>query len=735
MQPLPEVRLVLISSDWETPYSGMLPGLIAGHYSRAEIHVDLHRLCRFAGGEFYRTHATGLDLQRKLVHVAGRPAVHFDFLSINTGATPSVDTVPGALEFSVAVKPVDALLARLPEIEARFLAARGRAFRLVTVGGGAGGVELTLSLQYRLHKFARQNGIAPETLECEIISASPTLLPGHNRLVQQRFDRLLRARGIQLRLGQPVVAVTATEVECASGARCAHDALCWATHAAPPPWLRESGLASSDDGFIHINRYLQSPSHNFVFAAGDVATMTETPRPKSGVYAVRQGPPLAINLRHAVAGFNLRSHRPQRTHLSLISTGDEGAIASKGPLVAAGRWVWHWKRRIDESWMSQYRELPSMRDAAADMEFTARMKANLRTTDSPQERPSSHMCCGGCGAKVGSVILHDALKQVTIEPHPSIISGLNTPDDAAVFSPPPGRLLVQSVDFFPALVNDPYLFGRLAANHALNDLYAMGATPMMALATVTLRLAGERIMTEQLAQLLAGAAAELKTHAVALAGGHTAEGLETALGLAVTGSVAFGRFWRKTGLQTGDCLVLTKPLGTGVLFAADAQWRLSARAMGAALEGMLMSNVGAVEVFQRAGVSACTDVSGFGLLGHLREMLAAADLGAELWWNAIPSYPDALELLSQGIESSMAAPNSSSRALLAVAASLNTVNSTKLLFDPQTAGPLLAGVDADQVERVLGELRGMGFVQAICIGKIVPRLPHYLFSLRPDRAE
>jgi selenide, water dikinase len=717
MERLPEVRLVLISDQWDTPYSGMLPALIAGHYSRDEIHVDLHRLCRFAGGDFYRDRVTGLDLQARQVLLAERPPVHFDILSLNTGSSPNLE-VPGAREFAVPVKPIAQLLTRLAGIEQRFLETSGRPFRIVTVGAGAGGVELTLSIRHRLKELAGRQGQPGTVPDCTLITAAPTILTGHNRRVQGRFTQLLAARGVRVLANNAARAVTANDVLCADGSRVAYDVLFWATNAAAPDWPRAAGLAVDEAGFIAVNPLLQSTSHDFVYAAGDVATMARTPRPKSGVFAVRQGPPLARNLRLALQGFAPKPYRPQRTYLSLISTGDKLAVASKGPFAAIGPALWRWKQWIDRRWLRQYQELPARSARDADMDFTARMKSSLRTDETDLTAKPARMRCGGCGAKLGGVILHAALRQVPVTPHPAVVIGLQVPDDAAVFSPPAGRLLVQSVDFFRSFINDPWLFGRIAANHALNDLQAMGATPLIGQATATLELAAERIMIERLARLLAGAAAQLAAGGATLVGGHSAEGAELALGLTVTGTAAPGQLFRKTGLRPGDQLLLTKPLGTGVLFAADSEYRLPARVLQVVIDNMLQSNAPAAAIFARAGVTTCTDVSGFGLLGHLREMLGGAASGLELWPEQIPAFPEALKLIASGCESSMVPANQHYLALLTGGPAAGSEPAVRLLLDPQTAGPLLAAVAEREAAATLNALKQAGFHEAAIIGRV-----------------
>lgn len=718
MERLPEVRLVLISDHWDTPYSGMLPAMIAGHYSRDEIHVDLHRLCRFAGGDFYRDRVTGLDLKTKQVLLAGRPPVPFDILSINTGSTPKLE-VPGAREFAVPVKPIEQLLARLTEIEQRFLETSGRPFRIVTVGAGAGGVELTLSLRHRLAHLARTRGRTDGFPDCTLITSAPTILTGHNRGVQKRFVRLLTARGVKTLTSNAVTEVTAREVICADGSRVAYDALFWATNAAAPDWPRAAGLGVTDDGFIAVNSLVQSTSHEFVYAAGDVATMIRTPRPKSGVFAVRQGPPLARNLRLALQGFAPKPYRPQRTFLSLISTGDESAVASKGPFAAAGPAIWRWKQWIDRRWMRQYQNLPARTTGEGDMDFTARMKSNLRTDDANDDLRTSRRRSGGSGARVGAIILHEALRHVPVTVHSSAMVGLQAPDDPTVLTAHPGRFMVQSMELLPALLNDPWLMGRIAVSHALNPLHALGATPLAGQVAATLERAGERIMIERLAQLLAGAATELAAAGATLTGANASESGELALGLAVTGTANPARLIRKTGLRPGDQLLLTKPLGTGVLFAADALYRLSARALSSVIRGMLQSNAAASAIFARVGVTACNAVGAFGLLGHLREMMVGSETGIEIWPDRIPTFPEAIKLIESGCESSMVPANQHYLGLLTGLLPTGAESVIRLLLDPQTAGPLLAAVAEPEAAATLNALNQSGFHEAAIIGRVI----------------
>ncbi|HEU4690150.1 MAG TPA: FAD-dependent oxidoreductase [Vicinamibacterales bacterium] len=357
-QPMPGVSLTLISRAVDTPYSGMVPGLIAGHYTRDESYIDLQPLARFARARAVFDEAIGLDLESRQVRLRERPPISYDVLSIDIGSTPNLE-VPGAADHAVAVKPIDRLLERWSALTDR-INADDSPKRIAVVGGGAGGVELLLAVQYSLQTMLARAGARDARLEYHLFTDGEQILPTHNASVRRRFERVLAERHVHVHRGSPVVEVTASTIRTADGRSQEIDETLWTTQAAAAPWLGESGLAVDRDGFVQVSRTLQSTSHPDVFAAGDIASMVHDPRPKSGVFAVRQGPPLAGNLRRALRGEPLEAYRPQRRFLSLISTGDRYAIASRGPFAFEGAWVWRWKDRIDRRFMRTYQVMPEV---------------------------------------------------------------------------------------------------------------------------------------------------------------------------------------------------------------------------------------------------------------------------------------------------------------------------------------------------------------------------------------
>jgi selenide, water dikinase len=709
MRPLPGVRLTVICRDVHTPYSGMLPGFVAGHYDFDDIHIDLAPLARFAKARLYHDDAIGLDFENRRVLCRNRPPVAYDLLSINIGSTPRIDDVPGAEERVVPVKPINRFVARWNDLEARVIAADGKS-RIAVVGAGAGGVELILAARHRLRAALKASGSGIDGLDFHLVSDSRTILPSHNAGVRAKFERLLAGRDITVHNSQRVVSVDEHALTTADGTRLECDEILWVTMAGGAPWLGDTGLALDDNGFVRVGADLQSVSHPGVFAAGDIAAVDPFPREKAGVFAVRQGPPLTRNLRRALQGRTPRPFTPQRHYLALIGTGEKYAIASRPGISFAGAWVWRWKEWIDRRFMRKFNELPEMDEATEG----PRVAAGLADAAALKEISALAMRCGGCGAKVGATVLTRALASIEPAARPEVLVGLHDPDDAAIIEPPPpGKLLVQTVDFFRAFIDDPYVFGQIAANHALSDIYAMGAEPTTALAIAAVPPGVEAKVEEQLYQMMAGAARVLADADTALVGGHTCEGAELALGFAVNGTAERERLLHKKGLVAGDRLILTKPLGTGTLLAADMRGKAKGRWLTGALAAMLQPNREAAQILFAHGARACTDVTGFGLLGHLVEMIKPSTVDVTLDLDALPLLDGARETVAMGILSSLQPENVRLRRAIRDLERWSAHPVYPLLFDPQTSGGMLGGVPEEHADACLEALRTAGCDAAV----------------------
>jgi selenide,water dikinase len=667
-------RISLVSRHGSLAYSGLVPAILAGLEPASSGRLDWFQLCALADVAFLRAEITGLDPSARRLHLAGRPPLAFDRLSLDVGAiTPAG---PGEM----AVKPLEPFLAWCAE--GAVAAPRLR-------GGGASAVEVALALRAR--------GARPQLF----LRGSSLHLPSAaaNRLA----ERLLQQASIPVR--RQVSKETPADLAC-TGSRA-------------PGWLAAAGLPVDPvSGRVLTDATLEVVDHPGLFAVGDCGQIPADPRPPSGVWAVRAAPVLATNLRRTFHDRPLAHWRPQRWALQLLGdggvTGPPRALAFWGPwAIGPHAWLWRWKQRLDRGFLARFAALRPM--APADGE---------------------PMGCRGCAAKLAPQPLRSALTRLAKQDGP-----LPPPlaEDAPLVRVLEGGLrLLQSVDGFPALVADPWLNGRLTTLHACGDLWASGATVDSVQAVVTVPRGNVAVQEEVLLQTLAGVRSVLDPLGARLLGGHTLEGRDgagLALTLTVNGLAPCRRHWGKGPLRPGDALVLSRPIGSGVLFAAAMAGLPCGPWLEKALVHLEQDQSVLVPLLAAHGCQACTDITGFGLLGHLGEMLAgsppaptvasggAVPLVVDLEASAIPALEGSLELLARGMASSLAPANAEALALLGDTVRWMGLEPPQaplegLLIDPQTCGPLLAALPAERSSMALEALQGAGFPQARVIGRV-----------------
>ena len=674
MQPnkRPNQLITLVSRTSTALYSGMVPGLIAGIYQRDKVAVDLRDLADQAGVALVVAEISGLNLQQQQLQLNQRPALPYEQLSLNLGAvTQATPAPPSGL---MPIKPLERALSFLADQDRQMGDQAAASSPFQVVGSGLAAVETVFALRQRWPRRPLVLRVRPRHLK-------PVLI------------RALREASIEI--------FETSELDQAAELKTTPGLVCTGSRA--PHWLAESGLpCCPNSGRIRTETTLQVIGQPQLFATGDCAVIDAHPRAPSGIWAVRAAAPLARNLEAACNGRSLRRWRPQRQALQLLGGFKEGqatAWALRGSsLVGPHPLLWRWKAAIDEHFMAMFKR-----------------SASMDSIDT--------MACRGCAAKLPAGPLEGALRQAGI-------AELGTePEDAAILpmkSTKPIAAVLQSVDGFPALVSDPWLNGRITALHACSDLWACGARVLAAQAVVTLPQTSEPIQETLLAQTLAGIRSALNPQSAQLIGGHTLEArdglVQPPLSLAVQvvlsiSGQAVETFWPKAGLQAGDRLLLSRPLGTGVLFAAAMAGAAPAPALDLALEQMgtsqhfLLEELLDLQAKHPNTIHAATDITGFGLLGHLSEMLLSRALKVVLNGRAIPALTGALSLLGKGYASSLAPANRRAWSLLdngCVDLQLAEIDPgseqhqalLELLVDPQTCGPLLISVQADIAEQL-----------------------------------
>lgn len=677
MRPVPGVRLTLVNPGATAPYSGMLPGHVAGHYTREALDIDLVRLARFAGARLVVDRAVALDPLAKAVTLGSGRVVRYDMVSLDIGITSEMPSLPGFAEHGIAAKPLGIFADRW----ARVCAGEG-AIRIAVLGGGVAGCEVAMAAVHRL----RGSGREVSTRVIDRGALLRAVVPGARR----RLLAALAEHGVELVEDATPIAVEVDSVVLEDGRRIASDLTIGTAGATPQPWVAESGLPCRD-GFLEVDEYLRSPADPTVFAAGDCAHLVHDPRPKAGVYAVRAAPILAHNLRADLIGIQRKEFRPQKDFLKLISLGGQVAVAEKSGLTLAGPAMWRLKNWIDQGFMDRFRHLPTM-PAPRAPEGAARALV---------EEMSGPVPCGGCGAKLGS----RALVGVQTMSHRDDVEVLPG-DDAAVLRFGRARQVL-STDHLRGFALDPVLVARVAAIHALGDVWAMGARPQAALAQVILPRAAARLQGAALAEVMAAARAVFTAEGADIIGGHSTEGAELTIGFTVTGLLDGPAITLK-GAQPGDALILTKPIGTGVMLAAEMQARAHGDDVLACWDMMQTPSGTASHALAQA--HAMTDVTGFGLAGHLANICEASGVGAEIALADLPLLRGVEALTAEGVRSSLWPQN---HAALAGRVSAPDVPRADLLFDPQTAGGLLAAVPQAQADGVLAAIPGAARIGTI----------------------
>ena len=703
MKPIRGIRLTLVTNDMRTPYSGMLPGFVEGVWNDDDLHIDLAKLAQFAGARVIHAACTGIDADRKRLLFDNRPPLRFDLLSINIGGQPALDAIDGAVDHAIPVKPIAQFQRQLDNV-----ISGGKIQKLSVIGGGAAGCELALALSKRC---LTETGKRPEL---HLFSRAHHLMPQMATRAGKLIEADLKAIGAHIHKATEVSSIRANSLSCQDGQTYDFDACFLVSAVKPPAWLATSSIECDDNGFIRVGQNLQSLSHPYIFASGDIAALHPYTRPKAGVFAVRAGRILAKNLQRYLKRQSLYAWKPQSRYLALIGTADGAAIAARGALSFKSKYLWQLKVWIDQRFMAKYKSLAM--PSAQGIDTLDAINADEGKNNDPA---FTSLRCLGCGAKTGHETLQNAMRDaisiaIGMGADPSLMPDDSLEDDAASITPPSSNMrLLQSVDLLSEIVADPFKLGQIASVHAFSDIYAMLGKPLYSLAIVNLSEAKISIQTDQLTQILTGALLAHSKAGVQLVGGHTSEGSSLSVGFSVTGV----RPDNDEFLPVSDdaVIILSKPVGTGLVMAGHMQLKARGDWITAATDSMCLSNHQATQIAIEHGIEWVTDITGFGLARHVLNLANRAGAkGCYLFPDAIISLPGAQILAYNGVESSLAAQNQA-----AVRLDLNGFGrrQTPLLFDPQTSGGLAMLAKPNQAEKILAALTMSGHQPAI-IGRV-----------------
>ncbi len=687
-------RITLVNPNIEQLYSGMVPGLISKKYNFDESSIDLIKLTLSANCRFFKDTLVAIEPDKKIILCKERGRIEFDILSISTGS--DTKKIPGLKNSNfLNLKPFHSFFSDF-EVWIASLNCNNQHIRIGVIGGGIAALETILAVKKRLESHLKD--MAHNTkLDIFFLTKEKSLFQSVDTTLRKQCLRVVKENKITVIPSFLASKIVGNHVFTPEGNTFQLDLGILATGPSPQPWTKMSGLPLCGNGFIRVNKDLTCEHFDNIFVTGDAASLTKYPElPKSGLIAVRQGQTLVKNIQKKIDKKRLVPFKPQVLKLSLIGTATGDAIASYNQLTLRGAIFWHLKNFIDLRFINKFKS------------FTKMKKNDLPLNELQIER------CGGCGSKVGSNILRGVLEE--FKKDQSFYNIDNMDEDAGFSISYSDKLNLHTIDGFRQLIDEPYDMGVITAHHSVSDITAMGGTPKTALALVGVPLNDEKLMKNDLRLALRGLLDGLKTYSVTVIGGHTNEAESISLGLAINGVVDKDQVVKKTNIQLGERIILTQAIGAGVIFAGLMAGHTKGKWLNQIVNEIKQRNDDITDFIGKFA-SSCTDVTGFGLVGHLVEMTKNNPYGITINLEKIPFFEGARELSLKKVRSSLFPQNIN--VPYEVDCQIKDDPRFDLCFDPQTAGGFLLSVDADKASHCVDMLLELGYSRCCEIGTVV----------------
>ena len=662
-KPLNGNRITLITNEIDTPYSGMIPGYIEGIYSWRDSHIDLYRLCLKLNVRFIHAEVERVSAHEKEIYFKDRPKIKFDVLSINTGIQSNNREIKGAAKYCLPVKPISKLANNFLNKITNFKS-------IAFIGGGAGSVELALAIKKRFLNINQDIKITIITGKRGLLSTFPqkTKLTSLKTLEKFKIDIIEYKRVLEVKPKQIILS---------DKSLLKIDKAILSTNSMTPKWLAKSDILLTKDNYILVNKSFQT-NYKYVFASGDVIDFNNQNLKKAGVFAVRSGKPLAINIRKFILGKKLVEYKFNKNYLALIGTSKRSAIATKYNLTFNSRFFFYLKKYIDQNFIKKFSDFRIRKkftlDALKTDVLNIFMKHKEKITDE-----NDIMQCKGCAAKVPLNALKQALPK-------DIVS---TSEDAV--SVPGHPELYQTVDMISSIITDPFLLGKIAANHSISDMVSVNSKITSAMMILQLPLSKTEINSRDLEQVLLGANEIFKTIDCPLIGGHTMIGKDKdpIIGFSILGQkqkeIKIVKNRRK--IKTKDLLILTEKIGSGLIFAGINNYLIDSYFQIDVIKQMIKGNLNFGKISNQLNILSMTDITGFGLANHLLNLIKRdnSKTGLTIYPNKIPLFQGVNECLNKDIKSSLFKSNYD----IAQKDIIYKRDKSKLdniLYDPQTVG-------------------------------------------------
>ena len=683
MKKNPSVRVTLINPDPVASYTGMLPSLIADRVSKSEAQINLFKLCRSIEARLVLDDVKRIDKENSFVECSSGRKLFFDAISVNVGSN-SIPPIYGLNKYGVSVRPLVKFEEKWREFIQKSVGSKKIA-KITLIGGGIASAELAFSMKIALNKTGFNNS---KIVIIEMDKVLKDLTTSQRNFVRKK----LASENVEIREFSPVKKVFTNSVLLEDGSRILSDFTVSCVGALPNPLSINSGLENTE-GFFSVNKTLKIKNFINGFAVGDCSDFPSSFIRKSGVYAVRQAPTLHQNILHFFNNQKLKEFFPQKDHLKLLVYKNNEAIFLRNGLAFSGKIFWKLKNYIDRKFINDFSKL-----GQTQMEISKDNHRNNR-----------EMLCGGCGSKVGNAILETSLKKISKNKKSMhIVSEIG--DDAAILKFG-STYQTLTTDHLRAFTSDPWLLSRVTAIHSLADIWAMGSIPKIALSTIIMPESSESVQSRTMEEIIEGARSVFEKEKVSIVGGHTSLGSELIIGFSV-GGLSNKKPIMVNGAKDGDLLVLTKPLGSGVMLAGE----MRSMSEGKDLQHLFIEMSkpqGEIAKILRSYSNAMTDITGFGLAGHLYNICRQSKLSARIMIDKIPVYNGVRDLISSGVRSSIFNENMKYAKYMF----FENDKKSEILFDPQTAGPFLATVPERKIDSLMKKAQDLN-VKCEVIGEI-----------------
>ena len=662
-KPINGNRITLITNEIDTPYSGMIPGYIEGIYSWRDSHIDLYRLCLKLNVRFIHAEVERVSAHEKEIYFKDRPKIKFDVLSINTGIQSNNREIKGAAKYCLPVKPISKLTNNFLNKITNFKS-------IAFIGGGAGSVELALAIKKRFLNINQDIKITIITGKRGLLSTFPqkTKLTSLKTLEKFKIDIIEYKRVLEVKPKQIILS---------DKSMLKIDKAILSTNSMTPKWLAKSDILLTKDNYILVNKSFQT-NYKYVFASGDVIDFNNQNLKKAGVFAVRSGKPLAINIKQFILGKKLVEYKFNKNYLALIGTSKRSAIATKYNLTFNSRFFFYLKKYIDQNFIKKFSDFKIRKKFTLEALKTDVLNIFVKHKEKITDK-NDIMQCKGCAAKVPLNALKQALPK-------DIVS---TSEDAV--SVPGQPELYQTVDMISSIITDPFLLGKIAANHSISDMVSVNSKITSAMMILQLPLSKTEINSRDLEQVLLGANEIFKTIDCPLIGGHTMIGKDKdpIIGFSILGQkqkkIKIMKNRRK--IKTKDLLILTEKIGSGLIFAGINNYLIDSYFQTDVIKQMIKGNLNFGKISNHLNILSMTDITGFGLANHLLNLIKRdnSKTGLTIYPNKIPLFEGVNECLNKDIKSSLFKSNYD----IAQKDIIYKRDKSKLdniLYDPQTVG-------------------------------------------------